>query len=225
MQQGSWEDIVDTEEIWVTPRHGAELAHCSPKIVENLMAEGVLPIRLVANPHGSQYAPMRLIPLNQLISWVHTHPKALNTRSTVRKGPATRLRDVAQRLRVLDDQRPWISLLLILLHWEGDSTQIRASLDQVLPLLWDLTPPSERQIRMSLHGPLIHFSFPHIGYAQFVHDWQPQDISLGSDTQSAKTEGRYYDRYVAQREPARYPPDLLLADLKSALNQLQPRWF
>ncbi|WP_053958972.1 hypothetical protein [Sulfobacillus thermosulfidooxidans] len=216
---------MDTEEIWVTPRHGAELVHCSPKIVENLMAEGVLPIRLVTNPHGSQYAPMRLIPLNQLISWLHTHPNALYARSTVRTGPATRLRDVAERLRLLDDQRPWITLLLILLHWEGDSQQIHDSLDQLLPLLWDLTPVSERKIRMSLNGPLIYFSFPHIGYAQFVHDWQPQEVSMDSDSQPANTEGQYYDRYVSQREPARYPPALILRDLQSAINQLQPRWF
>ncbi len=219
--------IVSEEETWVTIRHGAELAHCPPSLVEQLVSQGILSARLVPNPHGVQFAPMRLVIFEHLSAWLKTHPTPASGRvHPYSSGPATRLRHVSAQLRNLADQRPWVTLLLILLHWEGDPARTQGTLQAVLPALWDASQPSERSWQGGSLRSLVRFDFASVGYAQFVSPWTPTaPPQAGGTDLPYRTEGLFYGRMVGPREPARYPPAVLLNDMNAALATFQSRWF
>lgn len=195
------------------------------------MAEGLLPVRLAPNPHGSQFAPMRLIPLGILTRWLDNRPPVPPSpgarQAYSRTTPATRLRDVSSRLRSLADQRPWVTLLLLLLHWEAPMALLRQSEALALPVLWESTAAaSEKMLWQGPSSQLIRFAFPTIGYAQFDTAWSPAGASpLGDCPWPWRSEGTFYQRLVGPREPARYPPPVLIKDLQTALGQFQMRWF
>lgn len=212
-------------ETWVTFAHAADLAHCSLQLVNQLVTQGLLEVRTVPNPHGSTYRPMRLIQYEELAHWLASHPGAKTSRVTAVGAQSLKLRHVASRLRRLDDQRPWISLLLILLHWEEDPEVTANTVSRVLPSLWEATARSQRCWYPAEDGhTLIHCTFPGIGYAQWMSSWQPPDASTPIDL-PLQTAGVFYGRFVGPKEPARYPPSVVQQDLKNALVAFQPRWF
>ncbi|MCY0882204.1 MAG: hypothetical protein OWS74_09420 [Firmicutes bacterium] len=217
---------------WVTPRHAAELMHCSPQLVHRLITQNALAVQTVPNPHHPEFAAMRLIRLSALQDWLKAHPgsgRAPTSRSTRRTTENTahlRLRTVSAQLGELSDKRPLSCLWLKLLGWEADSSTINHAKQIALPILQQSSPSDTCLVQTDGTHTVWHFDFPSIGYAEFITTWMPQNVQhRPSGIFQLADHAQFFGRDIAEPEAAHYPPEIVWSELQKSLQNIPLRFF